>query len=39
MTWQGGFLKKDGVQIRIEHKQEHPPYIIDYHVNICKKPP
>lgn len=32
-----GILKKDGVLVRIDHKQEQPPYVIDYHVNICKK--
>jgi len=25
------------VQIRIDPKQEHPFYVIDYHINICKK--
>ena len=32
-----GLIIKDGVTVKISPKQEHPPYVIDYHVNICKK--
>lgn len=35
---QGGIFKKDGVLVRIANKQEHPAYVVDYHINICKKP-
>ena len=26
------------MSVRVDHKPEQPPYVIDYHVNICKKP-
>jgi hypothetical protein len=27
----------DGVTLNLGNKQEHPPYVIDYHINVCKK--
>jgi len=27
----------EGVTLNLGNKQEHPPYVIDYHINVCKK--